>query len=171
MSLLNVRYKVPLLRSMMDHLAESPSIDAGLGLRGLVLLGGICAIAGCGVQAPAGTGGADTVLVSLINVTSSEITAVMSGVLNDSVDTVTETVAPVDSVDVPFVCIDELIVGDPLNSEAPGVTIAYSDGVQEIDPFSVSGPGLFTCGDVIEVIISGNDPDSFAVDVFVFTPP
>ncbi len=126
---------------------------------------------GCGMQSGGSGASADTVLASVINVTPYTITVVLSGILDDAVDTVRETVGPTDSVDVPFVCIDELVVGDPLEPAAPGVAIDREGEVEEIAPFSIPGAELFRCGDVIEIIVSGVDPDSFVVDVFVFTPP
>ncbi len=127
--------------------------------------------AGCGIQSGGAGASADTVLASVINVTPYTVTVVLSGILDDAVDTVQETVGPIDSVDVPFVCIDELVVGDPLEPATPGVTIDREGEVEEIAPFSIPGAGRFRCGDVIEIIVSGDDPDSFAVDVFAFTPP
>lgn len=126
---------------------------------------------GCGIQSGGTGASADTVLASVINVTPYTVTVVLSGILGDAVDTVRETVGPIDSVDVPFVCIDELVVGDPLEPAAPGVTIDREGEVEEIAPFSIPAAGRFRCGDVIEIIVSGVDPDSFAVDVFAFTPP
>ncbi|MCP4250155.1 MAG: hypothetical protein GY778_24190 [bacterium] len=122
---------------------------------------------GSGGAAPNDAG----VLASAINVTPFEVTVVLSGVLDDAVDTVERTIASRDSTDVDFVCVDELAVGDPLEPEAPGVVIAADDEAQEVEAFSVFLDEAFFCGDVVEIIISGNDAETFAVDVFAFTPP
>ncbi len=138
-----------------------------LGLTAAVL----CAVAGipagCGTQLPADR----TVLVSVMNVTSFEVAVLLSGILGDAVDTVPETIGPSDSVDVTFVCIDELVVGDPLDATIAGVTIDGAGESAEIAPFSIAREESFACGDVIEIIVSGNEPGSFAVDVFALTPP
>lgn len=126
---------------------------------------------GCGAQPGGACPPNDTVLVSVINVTSYEVSVLLSGILQDAVDTVQETVGPIDSADVSFVCIDELVVGDPLEPTAPGVTINREGELEEIAPFRIPGDELFRCGDVIEIIVSGDAPESFAVDVFAFTPP
>ena len=128
---------------------------------------GVCA--GCGVE-PGSTMSAD-VLVSVINVTPFDVTAVLSGVRAAEVDTVQREVAPMNTADVTFVCLDSLVVGDPLAPDTPGIVIAAEGEPVEIPPFSVDGGESFVCGDVVEIIISGNDADSFAVDVFVLTPP
>ena len=111
------------------------------------------------------------VLASVINVTPFSVIVVLSGVLDSGVDTVERTIASLDSIDVPFVCIDELVIGDPLMPEAPGVVIAADDEAREVAAFSILLDEVYFCGDVVEIIISGNEADTFAVDVFAFTPP
>ena len=129
-------------------------------------------LAGCGAQpttsSPAAT---PDVIASVINVTSFDVSIVLSGVLDDTVDTVERTIGPVDSTDVPFVCVDELVVGDPLEPTLPGVTIDVDGDPQELTPFSILAGESFECGDVIEIIVSGCDADTLNVDVFAFTPP
>ncbi len=141
------------------------------GLTALVLTVPLALPIGCGIQPNRADAPTGTVLVSVINVTDFEVTAVLSGILGDSVDTVRKTIGPVDSIDVPFVCIDELVVGDPLEPSTPGVTIDQDGELVEIDAFSVLGNDQFRCGDVIEIIVSRGEGDFFNADVFVFPPP
>ncbi len=139
-------------------------VIATLGVVGL-------ASAGCGTPFgdPPTTDGA--VVASIINVTPYEVSVLVSGVLDDSVDTVEETVSPSDSTDVSFVCIDELVIGDPLEPEAAGVAIDMDGQPAEIAPFSIRSGESFQCGDILEIIVSGADRETFAVDVFALTPP
>jgi len=111
------------------------------------------------------------VIASVINVTPFEATIVLSGVREDSVDTVTRTVESVGSTDVTFVCLDELVVGDPIEPAEPGLIVELEDGPVEIEPFAVIAGESFVCGDIVEFIISGNSADTLSVDVFSFTPP
>ena len=126
---------------------------------------------GCGTQPGVGSSADGTVLASVINVTPYEVSVLLSGVLDDAVDTVEETVGPSDSADVTFVCVDELVVGDPLEPTTAGITIYAGGQVEEVGLFSIPADEWFRCGDIIEIIISGTDPETFAVDVFALTPP
>ena len=142
------------------------------GRRQWVTLSACIGIAGCGLQTatPTNTSGA-SVTVSLINVTPFDISATVTGVQNDTADTVDRTVAPSDSVDVTFVCVGTIVIGDPLDPESPGVIIHTSDGQEYVAPFSIDANASYDCGDVLEVIVSGPDGGPFLVDVFTFTPP
>jgi len=111
------------------------------------------------------------VLVSVINVTPFGVDAILSGVLDDSTDTVAQHVDPSDSSDISFVCLDQLVVGDPLDATMPGITIHTGAEPETIAAFSILQGESFACGDIIEIIISGIGADSFAVDVFALTPP
>ncbi|MCH7808377.1 MAG: hypothetical protein IIB60_04055 [Planctomycetes bacterium] len=131
----------------------------------------ILLVAGCGTQAGGNLPTQADVLASVINVTPFTISVTLSGILDEVVDTVGETIAPSDTADVLFVCIDELVVGDPLEPGAAGVTIHVDGDVEEIAPFTIIAQGSFRCGDVIEIIVSGADPETFVVNVFALTPP
>ncbi|MFQ5462473.1 MAG: hypothetical protein ACE5E5_07580 [Phycisphaerae bacterium] len=127
---------------------------------------------GCGLQPAGGSETAFTnVLVSVINVTPFGVDAILSGVLDDSADTVPQHVDPSDTSDTSFVCLDQLVVGDPLDPTAPGITIHTGTEPETIAAFSMLQGESFACGDVIEIIVSGIDAASFAVDVFALTPP
>jgi hypothetical protein len=138
-------------------------------LRGL--LTAALAAGGCGSRPGAASHGEPDVVASVINVTPFEVTAVISGVLGDVVDTVKLTVASVSSADQRFTCIDELVVGDPLAPDEAGVLIGTNGASVPIAPFKLLVGETFLCGDVVEIIVSGNDADTFAVDVFALTPP
>ena len=125
---------------------------------------------GCGTQPGVGSAADCTVLVSVINVTPYDVTVLLSGILNDEVDTVERTVNPSQSMDVAFVRLDELVIGDPLEPTAAGVTIHVDGPAEEIPLTTISGHE-FRCGDIIEIIVSIAEPEPFAVNVFVFTPP
>jgi len=131
-------------------------------------------LAGCGTGAPQqDTGSSDRqrdIVASVINVTPFEVSVVLSGVLDDSVDTVRRTVATLDSTDVGFACVDELVVGDPLDPAAPGVVLQVDGEPVELDPFALLLDEAFVCGDIVEIIVSGNDAETIAVDVFALTP-
>ncbi|MHC4064064.1 MAG: hypothetical protein ACYSUI_06125 [Planctomycetota bacterium] len=127
--------------------------------------------AGCGTAPTAGASSSRDVLASVINVTPFESSVVLSGVADDAVDTVERTIGPSDSTDVRFVCLDELVVGDPLEPAVAGIVIDADGEAAEIAPFSILVDESFVCGDVIEIIISGADAETLAVDVFSFTPP
>ncbi len=148
--------------------------DGNCGGRLLVAMP--CAIillaAACGTQpgASSHTSGGD-VLVSVINVTPYEVSAVVSAILGDAVDTVERTVSPSGSAEITFVCPDELVVGDPLEPTAPGLTIDVDGQPEVVGAFSILAGESFACGDIVEVIVSGADPDTFVVDVFALTPP
>ena len=131
----------------------------------------LLAAGGCGSNPGAAPHGEPDVIASVINVTPFEVTAVISGVLGDVVDTVELTVGSVSSADQRFTCVDELVVGDPLAPEEPGVLIGTNGAAVPIDPFKLLVGETFLCGDVVEIIISGNDADTFTVDVFALTPP
>ncbi len=135
----------------------------------------LCAVAGspagCGTQLAAGPATDQEVLVSVMNVTAFDVSVLLSGILDDAVDTVSETIGPSGNVDVTFVCIDELVVGDPLDAAVAGVTIDVDGDPAEMAPFSIARAESFDCGDVIEIIVSGSEPGSFAVDVFALTLP
>ena len=137
----------------------------------LVILGGALAVYGCGGNPSDGGPTENDVVASVINVTPFEVEAVISGVLDDSVDTVERTVGPSDSADTIFVCIDQLVVGDPLDPSLPGVTAMIDGETVGIEPFSVFAGESFACGDIVEIIISGVGAESLAVDVFSLTPP
>ncbi len=137
---------------------------------------GFCAAAvmsvggcGAGLTPPAST--EKDLIASVINVTNFEVSVLISGILGEAVDTVERTIGPSDSTDVVFTCLDELVVGDPLDPTQPGITIHTEDEPTTIEPFSLLAGEAFLCGDIIEIIVSGNDADSFAVDVFALTPP
>ena len=151
---------------------------AGLGLA-LLLLPAACGTdagifgGALGQPTPARSspGRSGDVLASVINVTPYDVSVVLSGILGDVVDTVESTIGPSDSTDVRFVCMDELVVGDPLEPSAAGVIVDPDGEPQEVAPFSIAAEESFNCGDVIEIIVSGNDAETFAVDIFAFTPP
>ncbi len=124
-------------------------------------------MAGCPME-PAADG---EVIASVINVTPFEIEAVLTGVLGDLADTTLVVVAPSSSVDVAFSCLDELLIGDPFMPDAPGVTLDLPQGAIGLDAFAVLSPESFLCGDIVEIIVSGSDPDDFTIDVFALTPP
>lgn len=131
----------------------------------LVVLGG------CGAQGSGGGGTRGDLFVSVINVTPFEVSVVLSGVQDDAVDTVERTVEPSGTSEVTFVCVDELVVGDPLNVAAAGVTISADEQTEEVSPFVILAGESYACGDIVEVIVSGATPETFAVDVFAFPPP
>ncbi len=141
----------------------------------LCLVATVAALTGCGAAATVPDEGASTqqpdIVVSVINVTPFEVTVVLSGVLGDTVDTVRRTVPTQDSADVGFACVDEVVIGDPLDPDAPGVIVEADDGPIEFDPFAVFAGEAFACGDIIETIVSGTDPENIVVNVFAFTPP
>ncbi len=134
-------------------------------------------VVGCGtapgVDASPSDGSAagGEVTATVINVTLFDVTALLSGIRNDDVDTVERSAGSQDTAAVTFRCIDELVVGDPLNPELPGVIIDPDGLAALVDPFSILEGESFFCGDIIEIIVSGNDIETFAVDVFAFTPP
>ncbi len=130
-----------------------------------------CLAGGCGLQPSVDTPRGTDVLVSVINVTPFAVEAILSGVLDDSVDTVRPLVDPSDSSDTSFVCLDQLVVGDPIDPALPGITIQTEGEPETIAAFSILQGESFACGDIIEIIVSGIDADSFAVDVFALTPP
>lgn len=133
---------------------------------------GGAALAGCGTYLDDRSAAAPDIVASVINVTPYEVSVVLSGVLEDSVDTVRRTVATLDSIDVGFACVDELIVGDPLDPAAPGVVLEVDDEVEvvEIDPFALIRDTAFACGDIVEIIVSGKNAEDITVDVFALTP-
>lgn len=133
-------------------------------------IAGGAALAGCGTDLEDRSSSAPDIVASVINVTPYEVSVVLSGVLEDSVDTVRRTVATLDSIDVGFACVDELVVGDPLDPTAPGVVVEVDGQVVEIDPFALIRDTAFACGDIVEIIVSGNGPEDIAVDVFALTP-
>ena len=151
-----------------------PGVDGSFG--GRLLVGVPCAVtllvAACGTQpgVSSPTSGGD-VLVSVINVTPYEVSAIVSAILGDAVDTVERTVSPSGSAEITFVCPDELVVGDPLEPTAPGLTIDVDGQPEVVGAFSILAGESFVCGDIVEVIVSGTDPDTFVVDVFALTPP
>lgn len=157
---------------MSDGLGRTATVTRGFRL------GAACGavallVAACGTQP--GTSSKATsepnVLASVINVTPFEINVVLSGVLADAVDTVRRTVGPSDSTDVAFVCPDELVVGDPLEPTEPGVVIEPAGQAAEVGAFTILAGESFACGDVVEIIVSGTEADTLAVDVFALTPP
>ena len=95
----------------------------------------------------------------------------MSAILGDAVDTVERTVSPSGSAEITFVCPDELVVGDPLEPTAPGLTIDVDGQPEVFGAFLILAGESFVCGDIVEVIVSGTDPETFVVDVFALTPP
>ncbi len=125
----------------------------------------------CPVFGVAGTSTERDLIASVINVTDFEVSVLISGILGGAVDTVERTVGPSGSTDVVFTCLDELVVGDALEPTQPGITIRTVLEPTTIEPFTLLAGQAFFCGDIIEVIVSGNDADSFAVDVFALTPP
>ncbi len=149
-----------------------PSLKPGKRSAVVAPWAALCLLAGCGAQAgntrPASQ---PDVLVSVINVTPYEVSAVLSAIAGDVVDTVERTVGPSGSADVTFVCADELVVGDPLEPATPGLTIDVDGEPETIDAFFIRAGESFACGDVVEIIVSGSDPDTFVVDVFALTPP
>ena len=133
-------------------------------------IAGGAALAGCGTDLEDRSAAEPDIVASVINVTPYEVSVVLSGVLEDSVDTVRRTVVALDSIDVGFACVDELVVGDPLDPAAPGVVVEVDGQVVEIDPFALIRDTAFACGDIVEIIVSGNNPEDIAVDVFALTP-
>ena len=127
-------------------------------------------LVGCGLSL---VGDADdgSVFVSVINVTPFEASLVISGVRGELVDTAERTVAASGSTDVTFVCVDELVLGDPLNPAVAAVIVDPGGVAEPIPPFSISANVAFYCGDIVEFVISGHDAATFAVDVFAFAPP
>lgn len=130
----------------------------------------LCALpaAGCGGLATEG----QDVIASVINVTPHEITVMLSGVQGDEVDSVERTIAASSSTDVRFACLDQLVIGDANNPQVPGVLI-QAGGAEPvpIDAFALIAGESFACGEIVEIIVSGNDADSFAVDVFALKLP
>lgn len=140
--------------------------------RSLFLVPGLL-LAGCGAQ-PAGGGGNSSepdILASVINVTPFELSVVLSGVRDGAVDTVERDVAPSDSADVAFLCVDELVVGDPLEPAEPGILIDTAEAEEQVGAFTILRGPSYECGDIVEIIVSGTDAETFAVDVFALTPP
>ncbi len=127
-------------------------------------------LSGCGLGL-AGDAGDGSVFVSVINVTPYDASLVISGVRGDLVDTAERTVAGSGSTDVTFVCVDELVLGDPLNPAVAAVIVDPGGVAEPIPPFSISADVAFFCGDIVEFVISGHDAATFAVDVFAFAPP
>jgi hypothetical protein len=125
--------------------------------------------AGCGFVP--GGGGEESVYVSVINVTPFEVTVLVSGVAGDLVDTVERTIPGPGSADVAFICVEELVLGDPIDPDLPAVSVDPEGIAGEIPPFSIRAGDAYFCGDIVEFVISGRDPDTFAVDVFAFAPP
>jgi len=125
--------------------------------------------AGCGVVP--GEGVEESVYVSIINVTPFEVTITVSGVAGDLVDTVERIVPGPGSADVAFVCVDELVLGDPIDPALPAVVVDPDGLAVEIPPFSILAEEAFFCGDIVEFVISGHDEETFAVDIFAFAPP
>ncbi len=86
-------------------------------------------------------------------------------------DTVERTIGPSGSTVVVFTCLDELVLGDALEPTQPGITLQTAVEPSTIEPFTRQhGEALF-CGDIIEIIVSGSDVHSFAVDVSALTLP
>jgi hypothetical protein len=134
----------------------------------MALLSGSAALAGCDGLVPEP---GDSVLASVINVTPFEVDVLLSGVLDDQVDTVNRTIGTTESADVPFVCVDEVVVGNPLEPAAAGVVVHVDGDPVEIAPFAILGGESFLCGDIVEIIVSGASAETIAVDVFTLTPP
>ena len=63
------------------------------------------------------------VTATVINVTPFEVSVLLSGIRDNNVDTVERRADTLDTAEVTFVCIDELVVGDPLAPETAGVLI------------------------------------------------
>lgn len=130
----------------------------------------VMSVGGCGADLPP-TSAEQDLIASVINVTDFEVSVLISGILGDMVDTVERTIEPSGSTDVVFTCLDELVVGDPFEPTQPGITIQTPIEPITIEPFTLLAGEAFFCGDIIEIIVSGNDADSFAVNVFALTPP
>ena len=64
-----------------------------------------------------------------------------------------------------------LVLGDPIDPDLPALVVDPEGLGVEIPPFSILAGQAFFCGDIIEFVISGNDEETFAVDVFAFAPP
>jgi hypothetical protein len=157
---------------------STTSLDKPLLALQAILACGVLAIglapAGCGTG-PAnrsdGTPGRQgDIVASVINVTPYEVSVVLSGILEDSVDTVQRTVATLDSIDLGFACVEELVVGDPLDPTAPGVVVEVEDQLVEFEPFALILDTAFACGDIVEIIVSGKNAEDITVDVFALTP-
>ena len=140
----------------------------------MALLAVATAPAGCGAGSAGSNAAApqpqDDIVASIINVTPFEVSVVLSGVLDDTVDTVRRTVPTLESTDVGFTCVGELVVGDPLEIAAAGVVIEADAGRAELPPFALLRDAVFVCGDIVEIIISGTNAETFAADVFILTP-
>ena len=128
------------------------------------------ALWGCGLSL-AGDASDGSVFVSVINVTPFDASLLVSGVRGEFVDTIERTVAGSGSTDVTFVCVDELVLGDPLRPAVAAVVVDPGGLAEPIPPFSISADVAFFCGDIVEFVISGHDAATFAVDVFAFAPP
>ena len=107
------------------------------------------------------------IVVRVTNNTAYPASVVLSGVLEDAVDTVVRTVGPSSTIDVDFVCVDEVVVGDPTELSAAGVIIDVDGEVVEVASFSLPAGEYFACGDVVEVVIDGVAPDDLSAEVYV----
>lgn len=116
-------------------------------------------------------GGDGDVVVSIVNVTPYVVEITLSGVVGETAEPVDETVQPISSTDVAFVCLDELVVGNPLDPTIPGAVVLVDGQRVELEPFLLRAQESFRCGDIVELIISGDRADNPRIDVFVLTLP
>lgn len=141
----------------------------GIGL--LLLVGfALSGLGGCGIIPSDGLSNGD-IIASVINVTPYDVNILVSGVVGDAAEVTEHTVASADTVDVAFACLDELAVGDPLDANEPGVIIDTGTEIVELEPFLLLEGEAFFCGEIVEIIVSGDRPENFRIDVFAFTPP
>lgn len=127
----------------------------------------LAVLGGCPLSPPSDA----DVIVSILNVTDFEARVIVSGVVSDVADVGEETISPFNSTSVTFRCLDELVIGDPLDLDQPGARITVGEQTVELDPFILLAGQDFACGEIIEIIVSGESADTVALNVFVLTPP
>jgi hypothetical protein len=146
-----------------------PSLPRHRRCSGLVTsLAALVAVGGCPSRsAPP----ADDVIVSLLNVTDFEARVLVSGIVGDVADVGEELVEPLGSTSVAFTCLDELVIGDPFDPEAPGAIIIVDAETEiELDPFALRGGTDFFCGEIIQIVISGDTPETLDIHIFALDP-
>lgn len=112
-----------------------------------------------------------SVVASIMNVTPFEVDVRISGVVGQTAEIAAETVAARDSVDVAFTCLDELVIGNPLDPGVAGAVVHTDAGPVELEPFLLRAGEAFFCGEILEIIVSGDRPENLRMDVFVLARP